>query len=102
MGNGNLGQNLNGYDGADISIRGAAAGAYPVIAQNFAPGTTAADIEMVMENIDADITSCILLASTPTVIAQMTFATKAGADKVVATYNNKRVCSHLPSLASRG
>ena len=75
----------NGY-----SIRGLA-GPYVVHGSNFAPGTTAADIESAMEPIGGEIQSCKIVASTPTVIAEMVFTDKAGAENVIATFNNQKV-----------
>lgn len=82
---------LNG--GAELNIRGAAVvgGPYIVKAQNFAPGTTAADIESVMANIGGELNYCRLSSSHPTVIAEMSFPTRDGADKVIDTFNGKKV-----------
>lgn len=77
-----------------MSFKGAASGPYVVVAQNFAPGTTAADIESVMLSVGGQMQSCRLVASNPTVIAEMAFLEKAGAEKVIDTFNNKKVsCS---------
>ncbi|KAK5169363.1 uncharacterized protein LTR77_005338 [Saxophila tyrrhenica] len=76
--------------GTGISFKGAASGPYGVVAQNFAPGTTAADIESVMQNVGGDMTSCRILASNPTVIAEMMFVERAGAEKVIETFNGKK------------
>lgn len=75
----------NGY-----SIRGLA-GPYVVHGSNFAPGTTAADIESAMEPIGGELQSCRIVTSTPTVIAEMVFTDKAGAENVIATFNNQKV-----------
>lgn len=75
-----------------MSIRGAASGPYIVRAQNFAPGTTAADIESVMQNVGGQMTYCKLVASAPTVIAEMAFIERSGAEKVIEMFNNKKVC----------
>ncbi|KAK4493997.1 hypothetical protein PRZ48_015183 [Zasmidium cellare] len=90
----------NGYGGYDapaangggpgVSIRGAAAGPHVVIASNFAPGTTAADIESVMLDVGGQMTECRLVATTPTVMAEMTFVEKSGAETVINTFNNKK------------
>ena len=76
--------------GGGMSIRGLA-GPYIVMGSNFAPGTTAADIESAMLPIGGEILSCRILTSTPTVIAEMAFMDKEGADNVIATFNNKKV-----------
>lgn len=82
-------------DSAGLSIRGAASGPYIVLASNFAPGTTAADIESVMQGVGGQLNYCKLAASTPTVIAQMSFVERAGAEAVIKTFNNKKVRRHL-------
>ena len=81
---------FTGKDG--ITIRGLA-GPYTVQASNFAPGTTAADIESAMIPIGGEMQSCRIIKSVPTVIAEMVFLDKAGADNVIATFNNQKVCS---------
>ncbi|EME41590.1 hypothetical protein DOTSEDRAFT_73872 [Dothistroma septosporum NZE10] len=85
----------SGYDapaangnGASMSIRGAA-GPFVVLAANFAPGTTAADIESVMQEIGGEC-SCKILELRPAVLAQMTFTERAGAEKVISTFNGKK------------
>jgi hypothetical protein len=74
-----------------MDIKGAASGPYIVIAQNFAPGTTAADIESVMLSVGGQMTSCKLVASNPRVIAEMAFVEKSGAEKVIDVFNGKKV-----------
>lgn len=64
---------------------------------NFAPGTTAADIESAMEPIGGELQSCRIVTSTPTVIAEMVFTEKAGADNVIATFNNQKVATQFRS-----
>jgi len=61
------------------------------MASNFAPGTTAADIESVMRSVGGDLQFCRLIAAQPTVIAEMGFTNAEDADKVIETFNNKRV-----------
>jgi hypothetical protein len=77
--------------GSGLNIKGAASGPYIVMAQNFVPGTTAADIESVMDTVGGQMASCKLVASNPTVIAEMAFVEKSGAEKVIDTFNNKKV-----------
>ena len=76
--------------GEEISIRGTA-GPYVVIGSNFAPGTTAADIESAMIPSGGEMQSCRILTSAPTVIAEMVFSEKQNADSVISTFNNKKV-----------
>ncbi|KAL6718413.1 hypothetical protein ACLMJK_004502 [Lecanora helva] len=75
--------------GEEISIRGTA-GPYVVIGSNFAPGTTAADIESAMVPSGGEMQSCKILTSTPTVIAEMVFSEKQNAESVISTFNNKK------------
>ncbi|KAF2153778.1 hypothetical protein K461DRAFT_320008 [Myriangium duriaei CBS 260.36] len=79
---------------AELNIRGAA-GPYTVVAQNFAPGTTAADIESVMQPFGGAMISCKVIAARPTVIAELVFAEKQGADKVISTFNNQKADGRL-------
>lgn len=76
--------------GNGMSIRGLA-GPYVVMGTNFAPGTTSADIESAMVPLGGDMQSCRIVVSSPTVIAEMVFLDKGGAEKVIATFNNQKV-----------
>ena len=78
----------------DINIRGIAGpvGPFIVIGQNFAPGTTAADIESAMEPNAGPMQSCRILSSSPTVIAEMVFAERDKAETVISVFNNRKVC----------
>lgn len=86
-----------------------------VQASNFAPGTTAADIEAAMQTVAMDSTgnnglvTCRILTNSPTVMAEMVFSERYIADKVVETFNNEKADgrilhvylkqdSHLPAL----
>ncbi|KAJ0316736.1 hypothetical protein Brms1b_005296 [Colletotrichum noveboracense] len=71
-----------------LSIRGLA-GPFAVMAQNFAPGTTAADIESAMTPVGGEMLSCRILKTTPLLVAEMVFATKEGGDAVISTFNNQ-------------
>ena len=96
----NAGRTAPANEGS-ISIRGAAGGPYVVVASNFAPGTTAADIESVMRSVGGDLQFCRLIAAQPTVIAEMGFPNAGDADKVIETFNNKRVSSQKNTLKGR-
>ena len=76
--------------GEEISIRGTA-GPYVVIGSNFAPGTTAADIESAMVPSGGEMQSCRIITYAPTVMAEMVFAEKHNAESVISTFNNKKV-----------
>ncbi|KAI1378188.1 hypothetical protein F4677DRAFT_412415 [Hypoxylon crocopeplum] len=71
-----------------ITIRGLA-GPFAVMAQNFAPGTTAADIESAMTPVGGLVSSCRLVKTHPIVIAEVVFESKEGADRVIETFNNQ-------------
>lgn len=73
-----------------LSIRGLA-GPYCVMAQNFAPGTTAADIESAMTPIGGEMVSCRLVKTDPIILVEMLFASREGGERVIETFNNKTV-----------
>jgi len=82
-------------DAPGFNIRGVAnGGPYTIIASNFAPGTTAADIEAVMAPHAGETLGCRLLTAAPTVMVELQCVTKEGADNVIATFNGQKVC-HL-------
>lgn len=62
------------------------------------PGTTAADIESVMADVGGQIQSCRLVTSNPTVIAEMVFLEKGGAERVIETFNGKKVYAAVSAL----
>jgi len=67
------------------------AGPYIVIAKNFAPGTTAADIESATTPVGGVALSCRIISERPNVMVELIFETKEGADNVVDTFNNQNV-----------
>jgi hypothetical protein len=69
-----------------------------VRAENFALGTSAADIESAMTPIGGQILSCKLVSSSPRVIAELVFETKEGADLVVEQFHNQIVCTPNPII----
>jgi hypothetical protein len=73
-----------------ISIRGLA-GPSTVVAENFAPGTTAADIESAMSPFGGPILKCSVTSSASTVIAELVFESKDGADNVISQFHNQTV-----------
>ncbi|KAK4114998.1 hypothetical protein N656DRAFT_696787, partial [Canariomyces notabilis] len=83
-----------------ITIRGLA-GPFVVMAQNFAPGTTAADIESAMTPVGGIIISCRLLKQHPIVIAEIVFESKQGADNVIATFNNQTADGRVLSVYAK-
>ncbi|KAF2191025.1 hypothetical protein K469DRAFT_655535 [Zopfia rhizophila CBS 207.26] len=92
----NAAQNNSANGSGGFNIRGVAAGGpYTVVASNFAPGTTAADIEAVMTPVGGEILRCRLISSQPTVMVEMVLESKDGADNVIATFNNKKADGRL-------
>lgn len=73
-----------------MSIRGLA-GPYVIIASNFAPGTTSADIESAMTPIGGELVSCRIVTSSPKVVAEILFTDKMGAENVITSFNNQKV-----------
>lgn len=93
--NGSHNQAAQTKGASGISIRGAAQPTgWTVVASNFAPGTTAADIEAVMTPVGGEMLGCRLTSSHPTVIAEMQFVEKSGADNVITMFNNRKVQTH--------
>lgn len=89
-----LNKNANGRSDSapGFSIRGVAStGPFTVIASNFAPGTTASDIEAVLAPHGGETLGCRMLTASPTVMVELTFATREGAENVIATFNNQKV-----------
>lgn len=75
-----------------FSIKGAGStGPYIVLGSNFAPGTTAADIQSALEPVGGEIVSCRITSQAPTVTAEIAFADKSGAENVVANFHNQKV-----------
>ena len=79
----------------EVSIRGIAApeGPFTVVGSNFAPGTTAADIEAALMSTGGAMLKCKILTASPTVMAEMVFTEKTSADRVIETFNNRKVLS---------
>ncbi|KAI0526453.1 hypothetical protein F5B22DRAFT_158779 [Xylaria bambusicola] len=75
-------------DGRGITIKGLA-GPFAVLAQNFAPGTTAADIESALTPVGGLISNCRLLKTHPIVIAEIVFESKEGADRVIQSFDKQ-------------
>ena len=88
--NGSFASANTNKNGGELNIRGSA-GPYVVIGSNFAPGTTAADIESAMVPEGGQIERCRIISATPTVMAEMVFKDKDDADYVISTFNNKKV-----------
>lgn len=79
-----------GRASGDLSIKGAS-GPFVVVGRNFAPGTTAADIQSALEPTTGPMLSCRIVASHPSVVAEFAFAEKQTAELVIANFHNQRV-----------
>ena len=77
-------------DAKGLSIRGLA-GPFSVMAQNFAPGTTAADIESAMTPVGGEMVSCEVIKTSPMILVEMVFVSKEGGEAVIEMFNNKTV-----------
>lgn len=75
---------------AGMTIRGLA-GPFAVMGQNFAPGTTAADVESAMTPVGGEMVSCEVVKTQPFMIVEMVFASREGGERVIETFNNKTV-----------
>ncbi|KAK5046546.1 hypothetical protein LTR84_008349 [Exophiala bonariae] len=90
--------------GPGLSIKGKA-GPFVVEARNFAPGTTAADIESALADQILDSTgsngllSCRLVSVTPTVVAEMIFTEKDIADRVISMYDKQKADGRILRLS---
>ena len=83
-----------------MSIRGTA-GPFVVEASNFAPGTTAADIESALQGVVNDSngpTTCRVITTEPKVIAEIVFTEKTVADTVIATFHNQKADGRILKL----
>ncbi|KAK0385771.1 hypothetical protein NLU13_6948 [Sarocladium strictum] len=73
---------------SSFSIRGLA-GPFCVMAQNFAKGTTAADVESAMTPVGGPMESCRIVKTEPFILVEMLFASKEGGERVIETFNNQ-------------
>ena len=75
-----------------------------VEASNFAPGTTAADIESALasettdENGGSGMLSCRLIKTSPAVVAELVFVEKVMAEQVISTYHNQKADGRILKL----
>jgi hypothetical protein len=90
-------QNQNQTRDAGMTIRGLA-GPFAIMAQNFAPGTTAADIESAMTPVGGEMVSCEIVKTQPFIVVEMAFASREGGEKIIETFNNKTVGARTFSL----
>lgn len=88
--NGSINPDTVTVQGDEINIRGLA-GPCVVLGSNFAPGTTAADIESAMIPSGGEMQSCKIVSYSPILVAEMVFTERANAENVIATFNNKKV-----------
>ncbi|KAM4055357.1 pentatricopeptide repeat protein [Hirsutella rhossiliensis] len=89
-----------GAGGMGMSIRGLA-GPFVVIGQNFAPGTTAADIESAVTPVGGEMVSCTILKTSPFLMAEMVFVSREGGERVIETFNDKTADGRLLKLYPR-
>jgi len=75
-------------------------GPFVVLASNFAQGTTAADIEAAMIPVGGEVLQCRILSARPTVLCEIVFRELEGAENVIATFNNQKVCLGIAGCPS--
>jgi len=85
-------------NGIGISIKGTGSGPFIVQGSNFAPGTTAADIQSTFEPIGGEMLSCRITAQSPTVRAEMVFVDRSGAENVVTSFHNTMADGRILSM----
>ncbi|KAL3470157.1 hypothetical protein BJX99DRAFT_56317 [Aspergillus californicus] len=85
-----------------ISIKGAGSGPFVVVGKNFAPGTTAADIQTAIEPVSGEILTCWVTSHwQQPVTAEITFAEKPAAEKAIANFHNQRADGRVLSMQLR-
>lgn len=76
-----------------------------MVASNFAPGTTAADIESAVATDSTDseghngLLSCRLTSEHPAVVAELVFSERTIADRIIKRYDNQRADGRVLRLA---
>ncbi|KAJ5725649.1 uncharacterized protein N7483_007006 [Penicillium malachiteum] len=80
-----------------LSIKGAS-GPFVVIASNFAPGTTAADIQSALEPLSGPMLSCRVISHNPEVVAELAFEEKWNAENAIANFHNQRADGRMLSM----
>ncbi|KAJ5614213.1 hypothetical protein N7528_007867 [Penicillium herquei] len=80
-----------------LSIKGAS-GPFVVIASNFAPGTTAADIQSALEPLSGPMLSCRVISHNPEVVAELAFDEKWNAENAIANFHNQRADGRMLSM----
>jgi hypothetical protein len=77
-----------------ISVRGMGS-RFTVTGSNFMPGTTAADIQAVLDAQEqANLVSCTVTQTSPVVVVELTFGNNNIADGVVARFDGRMVSCH--------
>ncbi|KAF9886693.1 hypothetical protein FE257_011207 [Aspergillus nanangensis] len=86
---------------AGLSIKGASSGPFVVLGSNFAPGTTAADIQSAVEPVTGQILNCWITSQHPAVTAEISFAEKSAAEGAIANFHNQRADGRVISMQMR-
>ncbi|KAJ5485094.1 hypothetical protein N7539_005082 [Penicillium diatomitis] len=82
---------------AGISIKGSS-GPFMVVGSNFAPGTTAADIQSAIEPVAGPMLTCRVISHHPGVTAEFAFAERWCAENAVANFHNQRADGRILTL----
>lgn len=84
-------RNNNNTNNPGIAIKGTSSGPFTVVGSNFAPGTTAADIQSAVEPIAGQTLSCFVTSERHTVTAEITFDERWSAENAIANFHNQKV-----------
>eukprot|EP00136_Aspergillus_niger_P006722 XP_001397854.2 hypothetical protein ANI_1_1788144 [Aspergillus niger CBS 513.88] len=88
----------NVRNGGGLTIKGKGSGPFVVVGSNFAPGTTAADIQSALEPVSGRILRCWVTSQHPVVTAEITFAERQAAESAVANFHNQRADGRILSF----
>lgn len=83
-----------------LAIKGASSGPFVIVGSNFAPGTTAADIQSALEPLSGPVLNCWITSQYPAVTAEIAFAEKWSAENIVANFHNQKVWSFRSYLST--
>ncbi|GKZ40460.1 hypothetical protein AbraIFM66951_000224 [Aspergillus brasiliensis] len=88
----------NVRNGGGLTIKGVGSGPFVVVGSNFAPGTTAADIQSALEPVSGRILRCWVISQHPVVTAEITFAERQAAEGAIANFHNQRADGRILSF----
>jgi hypothetical protein len=96
----NSGSSFARFDDLSQNNEGGSGPLETIIAKNFAPGTTVADIVSSLTPITGPLVNCRLLSERPTVVAEMVFSDQLSAAKAMSALVQQNLSLILPSKAT--